>query len=442
MKNYFEHSLDTRTIVIRQDDSESVRIENNVGKIYPLVRIRNTVMGFMEIVSFELTINEYFLPMLSISIDDSKFAFRQLDFAKGIDLITIFIGNAQDTTYKPIKNDYVITEVASSPGSAIISFEAMLHVPGLYNADNTAFENITSFDMLKIIAQEIGLGFVSNVSNTNDEMNRIRFGNTWQFIEDTVKFAYKDSTCSFLCFIDQWSNLCFIDVNTAINESPSTYMETNLLTGVKLEEPKLLKLTNNKMSIDENTVKISHFTPVSSYGAAAAKRATTLSYITLASDLATESLGQIQSNVIQLQNTQRFSRLETSNAFKEFSIAEAVNKTNNAKIQGMTIECLLDQYVPPIFMYGSFDVEILNSPERSGIESQSTTESNDDLLKEKPAIESRRYTLNEALSGEALLTKMSITYSRVQNRDGDAIGKIRQNATFFSKNQSPMTFIS
>ncbi len=438
----FNHSLPSRDIVIRQDDAESTNLEVSVGKMFPLARVRNTVIGYMEIVSFDLIIGESFLPKMTITVDDSNFLLRQQDFSKGIDIITIFVGNAQDTTYRPIKNDYLITDIDSSPGSPLITFDAVLHVPELYNAVNSGFENLSSFDTLKQVAKEIGLGFSSNVSNTNDAMNRIRYGRNNIFIYNTVSNAFRDNTSGFIVFVDQFANLNFIDVSTSINESPSTYLETNIYTGERLPRPVLLKLTNSKLSIDPTTVKIDLYTPISNYGAAAIQRVTSLNYFSLNSEYTEVSTDTVDPTIQQISRVSTYSSVESTNTFPQYLTAEAINKVNLAKLQGMFIDAHLDSMCPALYMYGTFDIELLNSFGQTEIESQNPNKNQVQVDSEGSPLPTRRITKNELLSGDGLLTRMSISYMRnTRGNDVSRVGRMKQSVMLYSKNQQPMTFV-
>lgn len=440
MEQHFEHTLEVRDIVLRQDDSESSWLETNSGKYYPLARVRNTVIEFQNIISFDITIGETFLPILSIAIDDEEFLLRQQDFAKGLDLITVFIGNAQDDTYIPIKQNFLITAVESSPGSAVITFEAILHVPKLYDYVNEGIEG-SSFDCLKAIAEEVGLGFVSNVAATEDVMYRIRYGRNIIFIQETSKRAFSSFDTGFFVFVDQFANLNFLEITTALASTNVTYLETNVVSAERIEEPKLLLFTNNKMNVEQDVVKINHYTPNSKYGSKAIKRNTVLNYKLLGTDLDEVTEFVTENLIEQMSPSAVMSTYKSVNTFDEYPLAWAVNQQNLNKLQGMTISASLDYYVPQLFMFGMFDVEILNAANRTSKASQSPTATQDDLAAEDPAIESGRLTINESLTGPALLTSTSITYLRVVSKNSDRIGRIRQSVRLFSTNQEPMTSV-
>jgi hypothetical protein len=97
--------------------------------------------------------------------------------------------------------------------------ESILHVPELYN-DRIYGHKGTSFSCLKEVAEILGLGFSSNVNDTNDSMNHICANeNLKDFIlEDVLSYIYKDDRSFFVCFIDQWYNLNLIEVNSLIKK--------------------------------------------------------------------------------------------------------------------------------------------------------------------------------------------------------------------------------
>lgn len=437
MTQHFEHSLLSQDIVLRQDSGASNFIETASGKHYPLIRIRNTVIEFANIVSVSLSAgSSSFLPRVSVVVEDFDYSIRQQDFAKEIDMLTIFIGNAQDNVYKAIKNDYLITEVSSSAGSAYVSFEAELYVPKLYESINSSWED-TSFNVLKEIAKECNLGFVSNVSNTNDKMVRIRHENNLETIKSITATAWMNNDNSFVCFVDQFANLNFIDLNTATMATPSTYLETNILTGEELDEPELLLLTNSRVDANEKTVKITQYTPISKYGSESKTFTSKLHAVLLEQNKTSTIETVLEGHRSQIRDSRTFVNKIEDNTYTEYTASKAINLHNQSCMQGMHLVASLDNYVPPIFLYGCYDIQILNFANRATKDTQDKINVKE-LEQRQPERTSGHYTLNTSLSGEAVLRDMTISYIRngVVKDSNTTKSNVKQTLTLYSKNQS------
>jgi predicted chitinase len=77
-----------------------------------------------------------------------------------------------------------------------------------------SYKQMTSHKVLQQVARDIGLGFNTNIDDTNDKMTWINPGYyVADFIEEVVNSSYKDDDCFLSSFVDFYYNLNFVDIN-------------------------------------------------------------------------------------------------------------------------------------------------------------------------------------------------------------------------------------
>jgi hypothetical protein len=438
MKTFFKHSLPTQEIILRRDaDTEDPVYEQNVGQMYPLIRIKKYVVEFPAITWFNFSAGGSLLPTVTFSFDDSTKQFREVNFIEQKDIITIFVGNAKDETYEPIKNDYLITSVNSSQYSDSITIEATLHVPKLYNGYSRVF-NMSSFEVFKKLAKELGLGFVSNIENTDDKMSWIQYQINYSFIEFLKTNSRTSIDSNILVFVDQFANLNVIDAKVALQDSSDQMIATELITGNKLSEPIRLVLSTNDLA-EENPVQkpiISSWSPSSEFGQLSKiwpSKTITKTFNTLDnSSVISEEIPQIYEH---LQERSTFTHFETDNAYKSYTSSKVVNQMNAQLLQGIKLSIVLDNYVPYLFLLMNVPVEIYNIAKHPEIVSQERSDTIDNMDKLTPDQPVMTYELNTRFSGLCIILELSISFSGIKNTY-DTTKRLRQSATLLLKKQT------
>lgn len=194
------------------------------GVEYPHVQVNRYVFGPKEILKLSIDSTNT-LPRLSMKAQLlTSGIFLSTSFPKDGDILSIFI-RSRDDLLKPIRNDYLIISVETfAPASStqegkgnIISIEAELYIPNLYDEKNYAISG-TSYEVIKELAKNLGLGFASNEDNTSDEMVWIcGKDNYLEFLKHVCGSAWKDENSFFTFYIDVYYHLNFVNVNDLIN---------------------------------------------------------------------------------------------------------------------------------------------------------------------------------------------------------------------------------
>lgn len=203
---------------------ESQRVENLSGIQYPIIRINDYIISVAEIDDFTIDCTG-FLPTVSLRCTFSHQKFISKEMVKDGDIMSIAIINKSDML-AIIRNDYVITNVISSENDAsgksnyTMSFFGQLFIPGLLSAlSNLSYEG-TSLEAMKDCAKFLGLGFATNEEFTDDKQIWISgHSKLTEYINKTVKRAWKDEKSFFNIWIDIYYNLNFVNVNKQLMES-------------------------------------------------------------------------------------------------------------------------------------------------------------------------------------------------------------------------------
>lgn len=88
-----------------------------------------------------------------------------------------------------------------------------LNIPDLYIQNNKSYTG-TSFEAIRTICKELGLGFNSNITNTDDSMNwRNPNKRPYEFITDIVKHSYISDESYMVGYIDHYYCFNYVDVN-------------------------------------------------------------------------------------------------------------------------------------------------------------------------------------------------------------------------------------
>jgi hypothetical protein len=194
--------------------------QNNMGTEYPLITVNGYVFTKEEIVDFNLNAND-FIPKirLKIALTNSS-VFKSQGMPKDGDIMSIFI-RAKNDTFKPIRNDYLITRVDGGKGNlegrgSVITMEGELFIPHFYDETIKSYKG-TSFEVLQKLCLELGLGFATNESKTDDSQIWICAGDSmYNFVEHIADHSWKDEKSFFSCYIDVYYHLNFVNINTQL----------------------------------------------------------------------------------------------------------------------------------------------------------------------------------------------------------------------------------
>lgn len=431
----FKHSLPVQQIVVRQDAKTDTKfLPSNVGQMYPLIRIKEQTIEFADIVQFNLSIGEQFLPIVTVTIDDAEQKFKESNFIEKNDIITIYVGNALDTQHDVIKNDYYVISVQSSPNTYVTTIEAVLHVPKLFDSYSRHFD-MTSVQVFEAIAKESGLGFATNADTTEDKMNWIQHQTNYDFLEWVLTRSLPAIDSKLLIYVDQYANLNCIDLKKALDTSASVQLTTEPITGTPLEQPILLKATNNVEGDEEQVARITAWSPITDYGQLAKwYPSKTVSLILSSTELSTKTVETVETSK-QLKASSTWTHFDTDSVFEKYASSKVLNVINSQLLQGIKLSLNLDYFIPVIHNFMTLPVEIWNTAKLTERLSQDPNVTNETLETIEPIAPSNTYEKNARLTGDYLVQSMQFSYTRKSNAP-DEDRKMTQSLQTFLKRQS------
>lgn len=204
--------------------SRGTKLQKELGNTFPLIQINDYILHQEEVEKVVID-NTGFLPIIDLrfTLGASPSTFVSTAMPKDGDRINIFI-RARDDAFKPIRNDYLVTDVSTTKGAnnqgdgMTIRISGELFVPGINDERIVAF-NGNSIDVLEEIANELGLGFATNEVGTSDEQTWICANDTYaNFIHHIVDSSWKDEKSYFTAFIDVYYHLNFINTSNQFGD--------------------------------------------------------------------------------------------------------------------------------------------------------------------------------------------------------------------------------
>jgi hypothetical protein len=264
-------SIGTDNIVVHFDDTtqsiaDAKAIINAAGVMYPLLKVRNTLIHYSNIKSFKYTVGDALLPTITCTFLDPNFSTIDYDYPITGDTCVIYIGNNNDSVNKPIKQQFEITDARAHKN--VVTIEAILFIPGILQSNMQAFDSSTSLQLLIAICKVLGLGVVTNLTQLQDIAVRTQHGMSYlDYIAVLAMSCWKNANSFTHIFIDQYYRLNILELTElfdagSINQSIST----NVLSGEPLDESHSLLLSNNITKHDTQFI-IQQWQPITESGA-------------------------------------------------------------------------------------------------------------------------------------------------------------------------------
>lgn len=244
---------------------DKAQVASNLG-VQPLVYYQGMLIPHNDLNKLEIY-NTEFVPKLSMRFTDQTGIIKDRGFPVDNSIISIFIKSTRDDVLKPIRMDFKITNFNPSidhNGGIHFDIDGVVNLDFLWLQEQKSFNNHTSFDVFKNIAQTNGLGFQSNIQSTNDSMTQINYGlSQLDQMKNTSQQVYVSEESFTQAYIDLYYNLYLVDIETQLRLSADTtkgivnhggYKKhfTNKKTSEE-DEPEQLMLTNKStLSNSEN----------------------------------------------------------------------------------------------------------------------------------------------------------------------------------------------
>ena len=222
------------------DKTSTVQVATSIGSGSIFVSYNGSQINDRDIVSFKLY-HEGMLPKVDITFRDSNGMIAK-EPPRDNTCFEIYIDPKSDHL-KKIHLKMQIVNHSKLPNNAY-QFQGTLFVPDLYRIKFKVYRG-TSFNVLKQICENMGLGFNSNIVNTNDEMPWRNIGDKqFKFMEEIVKHSYISDESFMAGYIDYYYCFNYVDVEKEMNRdiSKDECIDTGTFETKNTEPEKLTKL--------------------------------------------------------------------------------------------------------------------------------------------------------------------------------------------------------
>ena len=212
--------IDPPTIKIKpityKQDIGGVPGQTNITAGYgflPVVYYLTYQIKHEDIQNMEIS-NEDLLPKLDLTFKDSLNFMKGDGTPKDQTYIDVFL----DSTSRDLKFVHLVFKINNfekeqEKPDQKYSITGVLNIPELFIQDNKSYEG-TSFEVLRQICKELGLGFNSNITATNDKMTWVNSNKSKvAFMQDIILHSYIDDKAYMVGYIDFYYCFNFVDVN-------------------------------------------------------------------------------------------------------------------------------------------------------------------------------------------------------------------------------------
>jgi hypothetical protein len=222
---------------------------------YPVIYYNSLLIDNSSIDYFSLY-NDGFIPCIKLNFRDSSGMMKSKSFPLDDTKIKVFI-SSRANNLNSIILDFKISNFSNNDGLMMI--DGILNSSKLYTKNYKVYSNSTSYNALKQISKDIGIGFNSNINDSNDKMNWLQNGKKFSdFIESIVQRSYISDKTFLAGYIDYHQCFNYIDIEKEMDRDISEQHGINT-TGLEVangtnEKPDIqpLFLTNDESMLQSN----------------------------------------------------------------------------------------------------------------------------------------------------------------------------------------------
>jgi hypothetical protein len=265
IRNIFPNQKKAREIQIELPPDENYQKEfvESLGNL-PLVWYNMVQVEPDDIISFELSYVDN-LPTVKVKFKDTIGAMKDKGMPLDDTKLTIFL-NPRTKFLKSIHMDFKISDF--SDDNDIYDITGVIDVKELYLRSFKSYSQKSSYKLYEQIAKDCGLGFNSNIDDTNDQMTWINTGNRlFEFINGCVEHSYKSDETYLAQYIDFYYNLNYVDLEKEMKRDIKKELgigNTGLQEAIKKLEPELVSrnFLSNDLSMKQSNVYFESYTTI------------------------------------------------------------------------------------------------------------------------------------------------------------------------------------
>jgi predicted chitinase len=195
-------------------DQETQRQTKESLGNFPFIWYNSYQIAVTDVSYFHLYMSNN-LPTVKIVFRDSLNKMKDQGFPLDDTKISVFL-NPRTTQLKPIHMDFKIVNFQVDEPTYTVT--GVLDVSKLYVKEFKSYSNISSYKVLTQIAKDTGLGFNSNINDTNDAMTWINPGErVYEFLNKIIDSSYLSDESFILGYVDYYYNYNFVDLEKELS---------------------------------------------------------------------------------------------------------------------------------------------------------------------------------------------------------------------------------
>ena len=233
---------------------------------YPFVFLNGIMVDASQIEYLKLY-NDSFLPKLQVKFIDPTSDILDDKYPLDNSVISVF-KESSNKDLMALKMDFKVSNVTIIKGKSVSGFsciiDGILDIDDLYVLNFESYDG-TSYNVLKEISEETGLGFASNITDTADEMVWLNPANyKIEFIKDIIERSYSNDESFMFGYIDFYYNLNYINIEDQmlddISEQMSFINDKDLSKSEEESDAAVALILTNNPDVDNTNLYIDKFT--------------------------------------------------------------------------------------------------------------------------------------------------------------------------------------
>lgn len=224
----FEPTLSVMEMVVSDVEKTAAQdIPERIAYRLPLIFINEQMVSQKHITEFVLDYSG-FAPRVIVELMDFENKLLSTNSIRDGSIIKVYVGgNGDELYYKPIRQDFMITDIQKINGGnqnkgdwMTYRLTGSLNVPMGYRKESWSNNKVTSLQEMCNLAVYCGLGFSTNF--TYDTCDVMKWENTlgttyFEFMQWIAEHACYSPNTFFTTFIDQYYVLNFVEVHSLLS---------------------------------------------------------------------------------------------------------------------------------------------------------------------------------------------------------------------------------
>lgn len=258
----FPPTLKLRPITVKYEEengTDTIVTADGMG-MFPTVYYNGVPIHHGDILSFRLY-HDGIIPKCKVSFIDSINLIKDSGIPKDQMTFDVFI-NSKAMSLKSIHLNFKLEKHRESMSGGKYVFHGTLNIPSeneknfkLYEQQSPTYDDTSYYAIIKI-CKDLGLGFNSNISDTQDDMKWVFNGDKgYQVIEHLVNRSYISDTSFMGAYIDYYYCMNYVDVEKECkrDNSSDSGIETGGVGTTNTSSEKVQMLLHNEVGINKSS---------------------------------------------------------------------------------------------------------------------------------------------------------------------------------------------